>query len=292
MKIQNLKNKIIIGTAQLLTNYGITNFSSKKKEKLARNLLNYCIKNNLNKFDTASGYKNEKYIGDFFYNNKTKNFTPKITTKISSLKNLDSKKKFYYLERSINISLKNLNNNIDTILFHDQKDIPYTLKNIDKIRKLFNTYKINNYGYSIYDLKFLNLLKIINYNITVQVPINIINDIFLKNSLKKNFNIVSRSIFLQGILLNQKIKPGYKKILYDRHQKYIQYIKDNNINPIELSSIIFKSKKINNIIVGVDNKKQLEVLLNTRLNYKNYNVHIRNIKKIFNPIYLNDPRKW
>ena len=84
MKIRIFKKKIIIGTAQLLSNYGASNFVPlKNKKKEAIKLLNFCEKNNLNKFDTASGYKNERFIGNFFHNYSNKNFTPSFITKIS-----------------------------------------------------------------------------------------------------------------------------------------------------------------------------------------------------------------
>lgn len=293
MRIKNLKNKIIIGTAQLLDDYGISNFVVKRNRKEhAISLINYCLKNNLNKFDTAIGYNSEKFLGNFFKNYNNKKKIPRITTKINSLKNFEDRKKISEIKKSINLSYNRLKFGIDTMLFHDQRDIDFVKRNIDPIKKIFEEHKIKKFGFSLYDLKFFNKIKELNYNLTIQVPTNVINDTFLKYTYKKNFNVVGRSLFLQGVLTSKKIKKGFKKEIYKSHQKYISYINKNSLNTLNISTSIIKSQKINSFVIGVDTVDQLKSILSEKISLKNNNHHIKKIKKFFSHSQLYDPRKW
>ena len=145
-QIKSFKKKIIIGTAQLLSDYGITNSTQQKKRKEeAEKIIAYCIKKNLNKFDTAISYENEKFISNLIFKSGNRQFKPVFTTKISALESYKDSRKFYKIEKSIEKSLKNLNE-INTILFHDQKDIKFTIKNIDRFKTLvFNLFESHNF---------------------------------------------------------------------------------------------------------------------------------------------------
>ena len=57
--------KLIIGTAQLVNNYGVANQNDKKTKKKILEFLEFCFKNNLKCFDTAFNYGSEKIIGEF-----------------------------------------------------------------------------------------------------------------------------------------------------------------------------------------------------------------------------------
>ena len=58
-----MSRKIILGTAQFGTNYGIANKSGKIKYNEIFKILNYLKKNKINSLDTASSYiKSEKKL--------------------------------------------------------------------------------------------------------------------------------------------------------------------------------------------------------------------------------------
>ena len=106
MEKRSLKEKIIIGTAQLRSNYGISNFIKKKyKIDKAISLLNYCVKKKLRRFDIAPGYNNEKFIGDFFKNYSNNKTHPLFISKIPTLKNFEDRKKIDIIKKSVNSSL-------------------------------------------------------------------------------------------------------------------------------------------------------------------------------------------
>ncbi len=293
MEKKSLKQKIIIGTAQLKSNYGISNLiNNKYKTDKAISLLNYCVKKKIRRFDTAPGYKNEKFIGNFFKNYCNTKINPLFITKIPTLKNFEDRKKIDIIKRSVNSSLNLLKHEIDTILFHDQQDTDFVKRNLDLIKKIFGEFKINSFGFSIYDLKFYNKIKNLNYDLTIQVPTNIINDIYLKKKFNKNLKIIGRSVFLQGLLLNQKIKRGYHKELYKSHNKYLEYMSKNSLNLLSLSTSIFSSKQISSFVLGVDSVDQLKKILNNKPTLKKNKNHIKKVKSFFRKNQLYDPRKW
>ena len=289
------KNKIIIGTAQLSSSYGVANFTSRKinKKKIFK-FLDFCLLNNFLQFDTAYGYSNEKLLGEYLKQNKLKKKI-KIISKIPSIYSKSPNKKIEFIDKSIKKILDNLNYNLDTILFHDQRDALFVLNNFKVIKKIIFSNKIKNIGFSIYDLKYYKIIKkkIKKDKLVIQLPINIINNKFLEKNYPKNFKIHARSIFLQGFLINRKIKKNIKKKYIKLHKKYFSYLDKNLIDPYQLCFEIFKKKNLKKFIIGFDNISQVKYLLTKKKkNNLNFKKHITEIKKIFKKTYINDPRKW
>ena len=111
MNLSNIKNTIIIGTAQLGTNYGIANKNKKIITSDKIDLLNLCYDNGLKNYDTAYAYKNShKIIGKWV---KNFNVNPFINTKIPNLN-------------------KNKIKDINTLFYKSVKDL-----NILKVNNLF-----------------------------------------------------------------------------------------------------------------------------------------------------------
>ena len=87
-----MSNKLILGTAQFGMNYGINNKIGEIQKNEIIKILNFCKKNNINHFDTASGYgESENKLGNYLKKNNN-NF--KIITKYS-LKKKSIIKQFY-----------------------------------------------------------------------------------------------------------------------------------------------------------------------------------------------------
>ncbi len=294
LNLKKIKNKIVIGTAQLCTDYGIANFTNKKfsKKKIFK-FLEYCLANDFLDFDTAYGYSNEKIIGEFI---KKKILKKKIniTSKIPSMISVPKKNKINFINSSIDKTLNNLNYNLNTILFHDQRDTSFVLNHFNEIKSIIRAKKIKNIGFSIYDLKYYEMIKkkIKKDKLIIQLPVNIINDKFVKKKYPKNFYIHARSIFLQGLLVNKKIKNKMNKKYIILHKRYFSYLEKNRINPFELCFEIFKSKDYKKFIIGFDDIYQIKYLLNLNKKKNYYKKHVLKIKKMFNNSNIKDPRKW
>tara|TARA_E500000178_G_scaffold212867_1_gene210097 strand:- start:179 stop:631 length:453 start_codon:yes stop_codon:yes gene_type:complete len=146
-----MSKKIILGTAQFGTNYGIANKSGKIKYNEIFKILNYLKKNKINSLDTASSYiKSEKEIGKYFKKTKKKF---EITTKFT-FKNKEK------IQSQFKKSLDSLGYAPNTVLAHSYQDYlnPNFHKEINIIKK---KYLIKNIGVSLYNVAELN--KILNY---------------------------------------------------------------------------------------------------------------------------------
>ena len=194
-----MSKKIILGTAQFGTSYGIANKSGKIKINEIFKILNYLKKNKINLLDTASSYiKSEKKIWKYFKKNKKKF---EITTKFT-FKNKEK------IQTQFKKSLNSLWYIPNTVLAHSYKDYlnPNFHKEINIIKK---KYIIKNIGVSLYNVAELN--KILNYKKPdlIQIPLNILDKRFLNKKIiktlkRKNIKIQIRSVFLQGLFFKKK----------------------------------------------------------------------------------------
>ena len=284
--------KLIIGTAQLVNNYGISNYDKKKTFKRITHFLEFCFQNSLNSFDVAPDYDSEKIIGKFVKNNNIKNVN--ISSKIPSLKFLNSKKKLDHIKKNIENSLEKLGvSKLENLYFHDENDLNFFLKNDERINEIANNYKIQNLGFSLYSKDKFNILNKNKFIKTFQVPMNIINNDFDK--IKSNKKIVCRSIFLQGLLINKKLKTK-NKILKNFNQSLMELANKKKINLYSLClSYIFKHSKIQKIIVGFDDLKQLKKFLNFKKKIIEIDQDLALVRSIIDQNLHNiikDPRKW
>jgi len=292
--------QLVLGTAQLGLDYGITNTNGKPKLTESLEIIKYALDNNINIFDTARAYGDSEYILGLA---KEKYNNINLITKLDPLNDINdtiSEENIYKLiDDSINTSMINLNINVlDTLLLHrfhhyNNKVIwNYLLKN-KKIKKL---------GVSIYYVdEAIKALKDKNIK-HIQLPINILDeqwfcDEFLQLIEKRiDVTIHCRSILLQGILVSTADK--WPKLDGVNPNDYINKL--NNLvhefqfnNRLELCFSYIKSIKwINGLLIGVDNIDQLKEnirLFNIRKLNKNELNMVRNIlknipNKLLNPI--------
>lgn len=278
--------RIILGSAQFGLRYGLkkTKINKKEFQKIYKTL-KY---NSLTYFDTAINYgSSQKRIG-------TLNIKKKVITKIKvptrKPKNLE---KWYY--QILFRTLKELKvKKLYGLLFHDISDI---FKNDKKLLNIILKSKkmglVSKVGISVYDVNEINqVLKIWKPDI-VQLPINVFDHRLLKkNSIKrlkkKKIEIHVRSCFLQGLLLEPKLKRGNlnSKLIF---KKFIKWCKEKKVDQLTAClHFIKKIKHIDAVIVGFDNSKQLsESLLSFRKKLVLVPDDFANNEK-----KLIDPRKW
>jgi len=187
--------KLILGTVQLGLKYG--KFMDKKiSDTESLNILNYALDNNITIFDTAQKYGNSEKI----LSNISSNKSVRIITKIDFCDNKN-------VTKSINQSLKNLKiEKIDTLLLHNFNDVKN--KNIlDELKLKKNEGIIRKIGISVYNVEeAITALKNPLFQV-IQIPFNFLdrqwdNDTFLNIVKERKIEVHIRSIFLQGILLN------------------------------------------------------------------------------------------
>ena len=140
-------------------------------------------------------------------------------------------------------------NKIHCLLFHNQKDYLLILKEKNLFNQIRNEFNIEKIGFSVYDVKVAKKILKNFPKVALQFPYNICNTIFDKIN-KKNNIFFGRSIFLQGLLINDKIKKGSLN-LKKSHKNFINFIKKKNINPLKLClDHAFSNKKLDYIITN------------------------------------------
>jgi aryl-alcohol dehydrogenase-like predicted oxidoreductase len=273
-----LKKKIILGTANFSGTYGIFNKELKKDINIKK-ILNFFNKNKLHKIDLSPHYfnlkKNEEIFKDF-----------KIIYKILLKKNLEISE----FKKEIKFS-KNFikNNEIYCLMFHNTEMIKNKVKIIKLINYIKKNFKIKKIGISVYTpMEVKRVMKYFQPDL-IQFPINIFDQTFLKNKFlyqlsRKGIELHARSIFLQGLLLQNKYPQFLHKNIKNHWKRWSNWLNKNNISPlVACLSFINKIRILDGVIIGVDNLKQLKLILNLRVKKLNFNKLAINNKKIIYP---------
>jgi len=284
--------KLILGTVQLGKKY--SKFTDDKvNNNEAIQILEHSIKNNILTFDTAQIYGNSENL---LSNISNKN-NVRIITKIH-FTNINN------MENEINQSLINLNlKKLDTILFHNYDD--FKDKNIvDNLVKIKSKGIVKNLGVSVYTVEeAIDVLKSKDFNV-LQIPFNYLDrqwdNIEFLNLInqRKDIEIHIRSIFLQGILVNEyKYWPNVEnqdtKIIFNNIEKICQKYDLTKIELLVRYSLSFDW--ISGILFGVDSLKQLEENIILFNKFDRFNQELLNeIKDTFKniPKKITDPRLW
>tara|TARA_B100000242_G_C43027072_1_gene478265 strand:- start:314 stop:1213 length:900 start_codon:yes stop_codon:yes gene_type:complete len=294
-----MKTKLCLGTAQFGLNYGITNLNGKPRIKEIDLIIENALKNNIFHFDTANAYgDSERILG-----NKLNNKHVKFITKFNSgVKNSFSKEAISKLDKNFELTLKSLKtNNIDSLLLHDAKDM--TKRNnhllLNWLHRLRSKGKVNRVGISIYEETDLENIPLNEIEI-VQMPVSIYDQRLLKNSfinklLENNISIHVRSIFLQGLLLqNSKKWPKHiNESFLNHHISYEKELSSKSINFMDAALSFIKNLKFPELVIfGVTNNSELKTIIeswnckksiNNKLDFKSFKWDIK--EDI-------DPRSW
>ena len=282
--------KLALGGAQFGLDYGL-----KKNKKIKINNI-YKIKKLAKKFkvnfiDTASNYNDsESIIGK----NKLNNF--KIITKIK----LPNKKILNindWTNKTINRSLSNLRvKKVYAVLVHNYKDLLGSDGKIflNSLIYLKKKKKFSKLGISIYSPNELDIIWNFWKPDLVQAPFNVFDQRIVRsgwlNKLKiLNKKIFVRSCFLQGLLLGNYMNHSYFKSYKKEIYHFFNWCEKRKISNLQACiHFIRQYSKIDNLIVGFQDSKQLEKILNI------FKERQMKIPKIFNSTKVNliDPRKW
>ena len=291
MKSNHLK-KIILGTAQFGQTYGIKKTKLSKEE--AKKIILSSKSLNIDFVDTSPTYgKAEAILGEC---NLKKMF---VITKLPQMP-LEVKNKEKWISEILYGSLKKLNlSSFHAVLFHDpQIFYKNEVKQIYKILcKLKDEKIISSIGASIYSPK---ILKIIfpEYKLDIiQAPINIFDQRILSSKyldlLKKNKVLIhARSIFLQGLLLDEK---NFENKYFIKWKKNFLELKktasDNDLSLLEFClGFINSNEHIDRFLIGIDNIDQLKMIASSL----EKQIVIKEDLKFLssNDKNLIDPRRW
>jgi aryl-alcohol dehydrogenase-like predicted oxidoreductase len=283
--------QIILGTAQFSGNYGVlkNNLSKKIDQQYLKSIYSFSMKNKINLIDTAGSYhKVHKRIGASKLNKLN------IISKIHVDKVYDEKK----IKLQINQMFKDLKiKSIYAILIHNPENLNKNniYKIINFLAKLKLKKKVVKVGLSIYEKKDLKFVKNIWIPDIVQLPINILNrnlskDGTLRYLQNKNIEIHARSVFLQGLLLSEKVPRQFLRFknIFDKWNKITKNNKEKKIYYcLMLINRIYKIKKF---IIGFNDLNNLEAIINILKIKKKLPKNLVNFYSINKKLI--DPRTW
>lgn len=285
--------KLVIGTANFLKKYTYKDKIVSEKEIIK--ILNLAYSKKISHLDTAFNY-------DKFYKlSKKINFKKfKISTKINlstnQVQRKDFPKKTFLLIKQKTKLFKI--SNFENLFIHNFDEL--NLSDLLLIKKTFiylkKTKIIQKIGISIYDKKSINKIKYFDCVDIIQLPINLIDRKFIKkrtiNFFKKNkIKIQARSIFLQGLLLDNvsnlksnKFKRNLTLIKFD------EWVKKNKTTSLKACVAFIKNLNyLDSFVIGAENCSQVREIIHLLKSKKKYN-YPKNIytsdKKI------TDPRTW
>ena len=289
--------RVIYGTARLgNSDYGITKKTTLDfDEKI--HILNKVIELGIFRFDTSPRYKNAELILGKAISKFAS--TILIDTKVVDLKPYDNNSEKIIFQQ-VEKSLKTLNKESINVLYLHQNEIEiisdiYIQKSLNKLLDLGLVKKI---GISVYNHNELDYGLRSNLFNVIQAPVNVLNysfyNKFINSNKASNKELVARSIFLQGALLNvEKNKLNKLNLKLSKKIKLLNEMCTNSKTTIEnqakysvfeLSdiSVIQSSLSLNNIssnmIYQKDNGNKI--------------VH-EQVKKIMDSEYsYTNPRNW
>ncbi len=265
MLTRNKKKKLVIGTAQFGLKYGITNKKGKTSFKEIKKIFNLQKKYKINFLDTAQAYNFEKTFKSF----NLKNFN--LIIKLDSFKNRKNEEKL--LVRSVLRTLQKFKlDNIFCLMVHHSNDL--LKKGSTKLYKALKFLKDKKYvkkiGFSTYGTENISkILKKYKFDV-VQTTFNPFDRRILKNDIykqlkKKGVEIHVRSIFLQGLLLSNKIRIPIKLRKFENQfKKWNNFVKNSDLKPLDICLNYVLSRDFDKVIVGINNHKQFKEILNCK----------------------------
>tara|TARA_Y100001958_G_scaffold159984_1_gene164882 strand:+ start:1903 stop:2736 length:834 start_codon:yes stop_codon:yes gene_type:complete len=272
-------NKIIIGSAQFGSKYGISNSEGRTQIGEVDKILKFCNFYGIDSIDTAYAYGNsEEVLGKFDINSfkiiskfiPESTTIPSIETQInSSLKRLNIEFFYAYLaHRPLEVNLD------DWILLNN-------FKKLGKIKKI---------GFSFNEVFEVDeILKKGFVPDIVQAPFNYL-DYRFENKLKflkekYNIEIHTRSVFLQGLVFMNIDKLSS---FFDPLKKDLKQISRLKNKAGSLLKFVTSKNFIDKVVVGSNNLKQLK---NNIIKIEN----AQNLKPIINSNFPSKcliPSKW
>ena len=148
------------------------------------------------------------------------------------------------------------------------------IKSVEFLKEIKKENLTNKIGFSLYNTSdYLKLRKYLKPDI-IQIPLNFFDQEFIKkkiqNLLKTDKTKVHvRSIFLQGILLNNNFKNIKMKLAMI---KIKNLCKLKNIQLIDACiNFVLNMKNINKVVIGVNNINELKIILNYKKKKLNFN---------------------
>lgn len=260
-------NKLVLGTAQLGSSYGINNKIGKLKQDQAFRVLDAAWDNGIDCLDTAEAYgDSHRLIGEYHSEHPDRRF--KICTKLSAGFNQDQNNAAASILRRVQRGLSELHcASIDVYYLHSF-EMCKSREIIAAFEELKNAEMIRHIGVSIYEPEELDfLIKHMSDVIdVVQIPFNVFNcSQWLSNerlsvSRKLGISLYARSVYVQGIIFMDQADKFIQKLnLSEMLQDFIDLADRKQLTKEQLACDFVRSTtEIDRIVLGSETPEQVK----------------------------------
>lgn len=272
--------------------YGVSNKKGQTSPDEVNKILKVAYNAGISLLDTASLYGNaEQALGQSDLSSfRVITKTPRFS------KNLFSQADLEHLVQTFTASLQNLGlKSVYGLLIHDVDDIfaPNGSQLIDALKQLKTQGYISKIGISIYgSSQIKKALDFFKPDI-IQLPINVLDQRLIQDGTiahlsRLGIEVHARSVFLQGLLLMQinDYMPKYFEPWLPLLSKWHSFCGNQLISPLHAAlGFVCGLKDISYALVGVENHKQLEEILDnsTTLNSFDFEQFASDDLKLLNP---------
>ncbi|ABB25066.1 conserved hypothetical protein [Synechococcus sp. CC9902] len=259
--------KLSIGTAQFGMDYGITSTIGPVNIKEIKEVFSFALEHKIISLDTAYSYGDSEYkIGQCIGKDKR----IRITTKLPSLPAIDPvHSATIYFQESLD---RLATSSVDTLLVHNPSNLKgkHPSSILDWMKNLRSNGIINNIGISIYDHSDLSGINLDDIDI-IQLPLSLYDqrnykDMLISNLKSEGKYIVTRSSFLQGLILTEAEKwPTFlSRSFITHHHNFLNLIQKMTIqNPLFYAlDFISRINEVDQIVVGIHSLDHLREIYN------------------------------
>jgi len=278
---------LVLGTAQLGQNYGVTNSIGRPNDVDARLMLDIAENSGIFTLDTAGAYGDAEFrLGQLGYSERFQ-----IISKFNCVHG-QSYDIYPHLHR-LNLS------SITGMLFHDASQIPSKTGrlNLEELRTFKNQGLVTKIGFSAYQINEIEeALKYFSDPDFIQIPGNALDFRILDSSIVKQLasqgvEVHVRSVFLQGLLLAHpvSISRGRHSFLTETLERIGIESELSNQSVMQfLFNQIRSHHSVSSIVIGASSAKELSQII------KSWDLPTLDSSRISHDLDYEDldPRKW
>jgi aryl-alcohol dehydrogenase-like predicted oxidoreductase len=247
---------LVLGTAQLGLDYGVTNSHGRPSDSEAASILELAKRSNFATIDTAAAYGDaESRLGKSGFSRKFD-----IISKFHSIPG-----KAFLIEPHLK-SLKL--QTISGMLFHNASQIASEtgLRNLNELRALRDEGLVSKIGFSAYQIDEIeSALEHFSDPDIIQIPshaldLRALDSHILNEMASKRVEIHVRSVFMQGLLLAQpsSILEGRYSFLFDALQEVQEKAEQTQQSVMQfLFNQVRNHPNVSSIVIGASNSHEL-----------------------------------
>jgi len=250
-------NRIILGTAQFGSNYGINNQHGELRNEQIFQILEYAFDAGIRKIDTAGTYGRAEEAVGLFHKSLRKRF--EIDTKFSGNLNLSASEQLSQSTKQLGVPV------IQTYYFHSFRDIENIPNLLEEACRLKAEKAVKNIGVSVYSNE--DFAKALTYDEidSIQFPFNMLDNHskrgpMLELAKLRGKRTIARSLFLQGLFFKEL--DAFPIVLEPliKYVEKLQYLSKKyavGMNELALS-YVRAQENIDFVIIGVESLAQLK----------------------------------